>query len=425
MPRIVAIADSDSYLKWSAATLAATPADWQHEQWLVRSPIAPSADQIRSATDDPVDRVTLPQLISRLYRRPPDVILLAATGPVVQAILSFGFLRRAGRRPVLVTGLPGISVPATERAIEFRAGCDLFIVHSHREVDEFAALAEKLRIPITFGLATLPFIRQAQEEADDSAGQSDPAQSDPVATPRPERTSKIIFAAQAKVPEELADRQQVLRSFAALPADRRVVIKLRALPGEQQTHRERLPYPELWDDLVRTEGLDADRIGFAGGSMAEALADADGFVTVSSTAALEAIGLGVPILVLSDFGVSAEAINEVFIGSGCLGTLDDLAEDGLRQPRLGWLRQNYFHAPQDTDWTGRIAALVENRASGTLPARDVVDVDGSRRLFRRQLRLAVPSPILRATGRLMRLRRRVQRRLVDPTPVEPGLRSEG
>lgn len=414
MPRVVAIADSDSYLKWSAATLAAMPQAWDREQWLIRSPIAPSADQVRAATDDSVDRVSLPQLISRLYRRPPDVILLATTGPVVQSILSFGFLRRAGRRPVLVTGLPGISVPATERAIEFRAGCDLFIVHSHREVGEFAELAERLRVKIDFGLATLPFIRQAREEAGTAPDGSESAQRrsvGPVGRRPDGRPSKIIFAAQAKVPEGLSDRQQILRAFAALPDDRRVVIKLRALPGEQQTHRERLPYPELWSDLAEGEGLDPDRITFAGGSMAEALADADGFVTVSSTAALEAIGLGVPILVLSDFGISAEAINEVFIGSGCLGTLEELATDGLRKPRSGWLRQNYFHAPQDVNSSNRIVALLEQRESSGLQAREVVDVDGARRLLRRQIRLALPNPLLRATGRILRQRRRVGRQL--------------
>ncbi|GAA2792136.1 hypothetical protein GCM10020219_074140 [Nonomuraea dietziae] len=55
----------------------------------------------------------------------PDAILVACTGPVVDVLVAevFDGLRP---RPVFVTGLPGISVPATEKAWLYRSGCDLF-----------------------------------------------------------------------------------------------------------------------------------------------------------------------------------------------------------------------------------------------------------------------------------------------------------
>jgi hypothetical protein len=399
MVRVVAIADSDSYLKWSAATLAAMPESWQTEQWLVRNPIAPSAAQVSAATDRPVRMITVGRAATELARRTPDVVLLAATGPVVQSLLALRFLRRGPRRPVLVTGLPGISIPATDRAVEFRSGCDLFVLHSHREVTEFAEVARTLELRMNFGLATLPFIRQAQQQA----SRLHPA--DRAAGPE-----RIIFAAQAKVPAEIDERQQVLRAFAALPPKRKVVIKLRALPGEQQTHRERLPYPELWDELVTTEGYQRDLIEFADGSMADALAGADGFVTVSSTAALEAIGLDVPLLIISDFGVSAEVINEVFIGSGCLGALDDLAASALHRPAPDWLDRNYFHDPADDDWVVRIEDLLQRRRSDGLPDQVVRPVDGRLRQAHRGLRLLLPRPVLAAGGLAVRAARVLRRR---------------
>ena len=48
-------------------------------------------------------------------------------------------------RPVIVTGLPGISIPATTQALVFRAQCDLFVLHSTREVREFADSARRAR----------------------------------------------------------------------------------------------------------------------------------------------------------------------------------------------------------------------------------------------------------------------------------------
>ena len=93
------------------------------------------------------------------------MVLLACTGPVVAALS----VRRVfwGRtRPVLVTGLPGISVPATSRAVTSRAACDLFLLHSKREVAEFSEIgataraATRLRVGPT-ALLACP-IRQSQ-----------------------------------------------------------------------------------------------------------------------------------------------------------------------------------------------------------------------------------------------------------------------
>jgi hypothetical protein len=398
--RVVAVSDSDSYLKWGAATLEAMPDRWHTEQWLIRNPVGPSSEQIRAATTRPVRSLGLAGIAAALAAEPPDVLLLAATGPVVQTLLALPPLRRS-RRPVLVTGLPGISIPATERAVEFRSGCDLFVLHSHREVTEFTQTAHASGLPMEFGLATLPFIKQVRRDAGDSSAAGSPDGSP---------TGKIVFAAQAKVPAGPEERQRVLRSLAALPPKRRAVIKLRALPGEKQTHREQFPYPELWQDLVRTEGYAPDLIEFAAGSMADVLDHADALVTVSSTAALEAIGLGLPVLIIDDFGVSAEVINEVFIGSGCLGSLDDFADSALHTPEPEWLHQNYFHDPADDDWVGRIERLLDVRRRSGLPAPAVRPVDGRAGQARRAVRLVLPRPVLAATGRADRMIKKVRRR---------------
>nr|WP_284288361.1 DUF6716 putative glycosyltransferase [Angustibacter aerolatus] len=48
-PRVVAVADSDSYLKWAVGLLGTLPADWRRRAVVVRSPIAPSAAQRAAA----------------------------------------------------------------------------------------------------------------------------------------------------------------------------------------------------------------------------------------------------------------------------------------------------------------------------------------------------------------------------------------
>lgn len=398
MVTVLAVADSDSYLKWTAATLAAMPSDWQRDLLVLATPITPSPAQIEAAAGVEVSVVTLAGLARRLLSDPPDVLLLGCTGPVVSAVLLNPLVRRGRHRPVLLTGLPGISIPATERAVEFRAACDLFVVHSRRERDDFSRLGQELGRDLSFGLARLPFL-------------STPFPRDPQSSAEPR--GDVVFAAQAKVPSDREQRRQVLIALAQTPKGR-AVVKLRASDGEQQTHREQWPYPRLWAELVAESTLVGgtlaqDAVRFSTGPMAAALERASAFVTVSSTAALEAMAASVPTLVLSDFGVSAEMINLVFDSSGCLGTLDDLRTGRFYAPSQSWCEDNYFHRPEESDWLHRLEALVTARAMFGLPTRPFRPVGAPAAVARQQFRLLLSERSWRSLRRLRVLLRRGRR----------------
>ncbi|MFB9207869.1 DUF6716 putative glycosyltransferase [Nonomuraea spiralis] len=386
--RVLAVADSDSYLKWAACLLDDLPAGCETELVVVRTPIAPSAEQIAAAVGG---RAAPPVLSARSLRRlaertRPDAILVGCTGPVVDVLVA-DVLAGLRPRPVFVSGLPGISVPATEKAWLFRSGCDLFVVHSEREVAEFSGLAARLGGGGAVGLARLPFLRPGA-----AAGIGD----------------RIVFATQAKVPRAREERERVLLSLAELAARRpglEVVVKLRALEHERQTHNERHHYQRLWREMG-----EPGRLSFAAGSMHEQLSRAAGFVTVSSTAALEAIAMGVPSLVLGDFGVNAEMINLVFEGSGLLGTLDELALGDFRTAEPGWCEANYFHPAGRDDWARLLTGLAA--AGEREPARSLLDGPEHAAARRRaRLRVEVPPTMLRAGYRAKRRVRRYLRSL--------------
>jgi len=367
--RVLAVADTDSYLKWSAATLDALPNSWESTQLLIENPIMPSTAQIRAASSRMVEVLSHAGVKRRIRRERPDVVLMACTGPVVAALTDQRTLW-SGHRPLLVTGLPGISVPATRRAVTARAACDLFLLHSKREIAEFADMGARYAPRLVFGLAPLPFLPRCTPTtgADSPLGHN------------------LIFAAQAKVPVERPQREQIVLALADAGS---AVIKLRGWSEEQQTHREIWSYPEIVNDLVARHRTSADAVGFVGGSMQDALGTARGFATVSSTAALEAMAMNRPVLIISDFGVSAEMINLVFEGSGCLGTLNDLRCGRLSHPATEWLEANYFHRAEDNDWQARLGELLGVRAAGQLPGR--LRSNGSlRRRMRRRLRLVIP-----------------------------------
>ncbi|MGN9839874.1 DUF6716 putative glycosyltransferase [Nonomuraea sp. H19] len=380
---MLAVADSDSYLKWAACLLADLPEGCETELVVVRTPIAPSPEQIAAAVGD---REPPPVVSARSVRRAaertrPDVILVACTGPVVDVLVAevFAGLRP---RPVFVSGLPGISVPATEKAWLFRSGCDLFVVHSEREVAEFSAIADRLGGGGAVGLARLPFLRPGALA---------------------QGGNRVVFATQAKVPRQREERERILLALAELAAQRPgldVVVKLRALEDERQTHNERHHYQRLWREMG-----EPGRLSFAAGPMHDQLARAAGFVTVSSTAALEAIAMNVPSLVLSDFGVNADMINLVFEGSDLVGTLDDLAAGDFRTASAVWCAANYFHPAERDDWAGLLTALVISRPR--VPAKSLLDGPEHAAARRRaRLRVEVPPTMLRAGFKAKRRMRR-------------------
>ena len=141
---------------------------------------------------------------------------------------------------------------------------------------------------------------------------------------------------------------------------------MRAARGEQQTHAERYDYADLMDEL---QPRAPHNLVVAGGAMSDHLAGAAGLVTVSSTAAIEAIALSIPVIIVNDFGVSAELINTVFEGSGLLGNCGDLVEGRFRHPEAAWLDDNYFHGADKNDWLRRVDELVAIRATGDFPLK--------------------------------------------------------
>ncbi|GII77262.1 hypothetical protein Sru01_22440 [Sphaerisporangium rufum] len=403
MTRVLAVADSDSYLKWAAGLVDRLPAGWTATLAVVRTPITPSAGQISAAVAGtgaaagaPPPVLPVRELRRLAARTAPRAVLLACTGPVVDVLAAevFGRLRP---RPVLLSGLPGISVPATEKAWLYRSGCDLLVVHSGREVAEFSRLGAELGVTAATALARLPFL-------------------DPAPAPAAGERRRVVFATQAKVPRRREEREAVLLALARLAGarpDLDVVVKVRALEHERQTHTERHHYARLWRSLAEAGLVRPDAVRFAGGAMRDHLAHAAAFVTVSSTAALEAITAGVPLLVLADFGVSAEMINLVFEGSGCLGTLEDLARGDFRHPVPEWCAANYFHDPAGSDWARRLVALVDAAAAGEpAVARSLLDGPEHAAARRRaRLRLEVPPSVLRAGRRARRRARRYLDRL--------------
>ena len=347
--RALALVDTDSYVKWGAALLAQLPDTWVREVAVVATPGAPSESQLAAALagsgfEGAARVLTLDSIAERIGLEQTDVVIVAMRGPAASVVLRV--LSGLPDRPVFVSGLPGISIPATWKALFYRAQADLMVLHSKREIREFQVVAGKRGWTHRLALATLPFIDRRP-----AAGGDD-----------------IVFAVQSIVPPERPERERVLDILvetARRNPGHRVVIKVRALDGEQQTHDEEHSYPDLLAQRVSPP----PNLVVASGPMSAALDTALGLVTVSSTASIEAIARQVPLVVIDEFGISDGLINPVFVGSGLFGDGEAVASLAFGSPDPAWLDDNYFHAEEDVDWMRALDDLLGQRASATLPDR--------------------------------------------------------
>ncbi|MFD9213774.1 DUF6716 putative glycosyltransferase [Streptomyces sp. NPDC059544] len=326
-PRVAVLADSDTRWKWGALTarrIAAgdDPADAAEPAgFLLRGRATPTARQLAEVgvAADTVREVTAAEFLRALRDEGYDVVVLALVGGAVQALLHGIAALRLPRRPVLVTGYVGVVYEKLADGLLLRHGADVVLANSRHDADRFRAVYEGVGADASSVTeAALPFLGGAPYE-------------------RREGRDTVVFAVQPSVPESRSDRLYLLGRLAGharLHPSREVLLKLRSRPGEHTTHLEELPYQRLAE---RLPGGLPPNLSLVYGHMGEVLDRTDLLVTVSSTAALEALHRRIPTAVLTDLGVREALGNHHFLGSGLLTSWDRLDRGHRPVPDEEWL----------------------------------------------------------------------------------------
>ena len=326
--RIAVVADSDTRWKWGATLARRIDESCTLHAHFLRGRATPTERQLAEIgiTPDSTQVTSVADLIADPRLREADVVVLALVGGAVQAMLHG--LSRAWTalptRPLLATGYVGVVYEKLVDGLLLRAGADIVLANTAEDAERFRALLRALGAdPASVVETALPFL---------SGGT--PHQ------PSRERPFTVCFAAQPSSPKGSAARLHLLERAAQharrYPA-RDVLIKLRSLPGEQTTHVEDHPYQLLMQRLAQPA---PPNLHLVYGQMGEVLDRTDLLVTVSSTAALEALDRSIPTAVLTDFGVREALGNHWFAESGCLASWDELDEGYLPVPDPQWVRRN-------------------------------------------------------------------------------------
>ncbi|MEV4949139.1 DUF6716 putative glycosyltransferase [Streptomyces sp. NPDC053755] len=323
--RVAVLADSDTRWKWGALTARRITADAvEPAGFLLRGRATPTARQLAEtgASTTPPREVTGAEFLRAVRDAAArgegfDVVVLALVGGTVRAVLHGLAELALDRRPVIVTGYVGVVYEKLADGLLLRHGADVVLANSRHDAERFRAVYEGVGAdPSPVVEAALPFLGGA-----------------PYA-PEPGRDT-LVFAAQPSVPATRAERTYLLRRLvghARRHPEREVLLKLRSKPGEHTTHLEELPYQRLVRELAVPPNF---RLVY--GHMGEVLDRTDLLVTVSSTAALEALHRRIPTAVLTDLGVREVLGNHHFLGSGMLTSFDRLDAGVRPTPDEEWL----------------------------------------------------------------------------------------
>lgn len=378
---VLVLAEPGSHLRWASGLVDQLPEDVRSRGLLTRSSASgPPTDREGPVADTSfagqvLEVVSPSALAHRVEGDRPDAVLLACSIPVAHAYVEV--LRRARRRPVLVSGTPGIALPARRQMWGYRGAVDLLVVHSRREAAEYEVLRGPTSKRGRIVLASLPCVAgrlgspgRPPREPLAAGGPTAREVGRPGDLLLPGRRV-VVFAAQTGVPRSRRHRVEILRALDRLALARPeldIVVQAREEPGGSRTPYAAHHYRDLLRGMRAAGHLRRpERLRVSGEPVPELLGGAAALATVSSVAALEAMARGIPVLLLEGLGARGTPAEEVFLDSGCLAGLDALAVGDFRHPLRRWSLDNYFHPPWENTWVRGLLDLAAQAGGHRVP----------------------------------------------------------
>jgi hypothetical protein len=246
------------------------------------------------------------------------------------------------RRPVLVSAYPGILFRHQLEGMMDRSGVDLLCLNAEVDLDLYRRGCQDLGIDGGNGLLTgLPILWCLQPR------------------PQPPEPGAIVFFEQPSVPDNPIQRRYLCRRLADLARawpDHPVIFKPRTSIVEATLHRHH-------GEMARRVAKMARKFSNLRISHKPSLALLQRCacaITVSSTAAMEAMALGVSTRIVADLGVNETLGNHYFLGSGALADFDAIVRDPFT-PRHDpdWLRSHGHCEEGAARFVAALAARLE------------------------------------------------------------------
>lgn len=312
---------------------------------------------LRHLTPSPagIDELRTPSFLA-----PYDGIFFGAGGE--ELLVGFRNFQKAfdslgSRRPVVVTGFPGIVDAGRTAGMLFRCPSDIVLLPAGAQLRiyrlEMSLLGKRTGNALLYGMPSLPVPATA------STSRS--------------LIRRILFIDQSAIPQSADDRRELVVELARL---------LDRLPGAEIWIRERVQQGETSiHELGSTAKLSKlvvelghqlpalSRIRIKHESLSLLFGQVDVALGISSTGLLEAFVAGLPIASLKRFSRIPKFGNAFFRNSDVQVEVDHLATEGWTAPNPEWVRRNVLSPTEvsgDDQLTGqqrlvqRLATLVSS-----------------------------------------------------------------
>lgn len=282
-------------------------------------------------------RMGIEELRNPSFLAPYDGVFFGAGGE--ELLVGFrnfqqAFLLLGPRRPLVVTGFPGIVDAGRTAGMLFRCPSDVVLLPAAAQFRlyrmEMSLLGKCTRNALLYGMPSLP-----------------PSSTRPASRQMPQR---ILFIDQSAIPRSAGDREQLVVELSCLLdrlPDSEIWIRERVRVGETSIH-ELGASTKLSNVVAKlTPQLPAlARVKVKQDPLRSLFEQVDAALSVSSTGLLEALMIGLPVASLKRFSRVPEFGNAFFRSSGLQVDIDELINKGWPEVRLRWVENNVLSPKQ-------------------------------------------------------------------------------
>ncbi len=240
-------------------------------------------------------------------------------------------------RPIVVAGMNGLTDCNDLHALLCRVGADIICVNSYSNFIAFKKKMLALSIE-SDSLLLFGYMRNYEKVMQSRSRNCN------------QMTTLIV--GQANMPSQRKQQRYFMNkiyAYAIKYPERKIIIKQRSIANKNHMnfYFERYKILQPWKWRIVFSIKMPKNVVFSDEPIEKLFLQADLCLGFHSTALIESINLGIPTLVIKDFGIGKNVGNHDFIESGLLASLDDWINDKIPRVNQKWKEENCNFATSD------------------------------------------------------------------------------
>lgn len=243
------------------------------------------------------------------------------------------FFDKYGKRPLVVSGMNGLTDSNDIHALLCRMGSDIICINSLKNLNDFSKTLSLLGL-LEQNLFYTGYVRLYDQSKICFNHQ----------------INTILFIEQTGIPKHIKQKKYLVEKilqYAQTYPYRKIIIKKRAILHKQHMNAH-LEDDTIYNFFIKNHIKIPKNLIFDDRPIEILIYQADLCVSFYSTAIIEAIALGIKSIIIKDFGIGKSNENHHFIGSGLMISLNDWIEDKIPNVDLEWKKNNCKLLDKDT-----------------------------------------------------------------------------